>query len=100
MRMKGISALADATRRRIVEVLARGPLCSGEIAARFAVTAPAISQHLKALRAAKLVRVTAVGQRRIYELDREGVDEIAEWIEELRRLWAGKRDASESAPRK
>ena len=48
--MDSLAALADPTRRRIVESLAKGALSSGEIAARFAITAPAISQHLKTLR--------------------------------------------------
>lgn len=95
--MNSFAALADPTRRRIVETLAHGPLSSGEIAARFEITAPAISQHLKTLRAAKLVRVRAEGQRRIYALNREGVDELAIWVDQLRRFWAGKFDAMEAA---
>lgn len=98
--MNGFAALADPTRRRIVETLAQGPLSSGQIAAQFNVTAPAISQHLKTLRAAKLVRVRAEAQWRIYELDREGVDEIANWIDDLRRFWAGRFDALETVLRK
>lgn len=95
--MNSFAALADPTRRRIVETLARGPMSSGEIAGQFAISAPAISQHLKTLRAAKLVRVRAEAQRRIYELDREGVEDLATWIEELRAFWGGKFDALEAA---
>ena len=91
--MNGFAALADPTRRRIIETLAHGPLSSGEIAGRFDISAPAISQHLKALRAAKLVRVRVEAQWRIYELDKEGVDELASWVDELKRLWANKSDA-------
>jgi DNA-binding transcriptional ArsR family regulator len=98
--MDSLTALADPTRRRIVEALAKGPMSSGEIAARFTVTAPAISQHLKTLRAAKLVRVRAEAQRRIYELDRQGVDELAKWVNELRRFWANKLDALDASLRK
>jgi len=54
---------------------------------------------LKALRAAKLVRVRAEAQRRIYELDRDGVEQLAEWVEELRSFWDGKFDALEAALR-
>jgi DNA-binding transcriptional ArsR family regulator len=81
-------ALADPTRRRIVEALATGPLSSGEIAARFPISAPAISQHLKALKAARLVRVRSEAQRRIYEIDPEGVEAVAGWADGLRRHWA------------
>src|SRR5690349_21529298 len=98
--MNAISALADPTRQRIVEVLSKGPMSSGEIAGRFKITAPAISQHLKTLRAAKLVRVRADAQRRIYELDRAGFDAVAAWVDELRRFWSVKFDALEAALRK
>ncbi len=98
--MDSLAALADPTRRRIVEALADGPLSSGEIAGRFDITAPAISQHLKTLRAAKLVRVQAQAQRRIYELDREGVDAVATWVNALKRFWAGKFDALEASLRR
>jgi DNA-binding transcriptional ArsR family regulator len=94
--MNGIAALADPTRQRIVEMLARSPLSSGEIARRFDVSAPAISQHLKTLRSARLVRVRAEAQRRIYELDPDGVNEISEWIERLRAFWTAKLDALET----
>ena len=94
--MDALAALADPTRRKIIEALASGPLSSGEIAARFTVTAPAISQHLKTLRAVRLVRVRSEAQRRIYELDPEGVEAVAGWAEGLRRHWAGRLDALEA----
>src|SRR5690606_4675133 len=93
----GFAALADPTRRRIVETLADGPLSSGEIAGRFDISAPAISQHLKTLRAAKLVRVRAEAQWRIYELDKEGIDELASWVDGLKRFWMDKLDALDVA---
>ena len=73
-------------------MLATGPLSSGDIASEFDITAPAVSQHLKTLRAAKLVRVRVEAQRRIYELDSEGIDELSEWILKIRGFWAGKLD--------
>jgi DNA-binding transcriptional ArsR family regulator len=94
--MQTLTALADPTRQRIVEMLAMGPLSSGDIASRFAVSAPAISQHLKTLRAAKLVKVRAEAQKRFYELDREGVMEVADWVNDLRKFWANKLDALEA----
>jgi DNA-binding transcriptional ArsR family regulator len=91
------SALADPTRRRIVEALAAGPLSSGEIAARFPISAPAVSQHLKALKSARLVRVRAEAQRRIYEIDPDGVEAVALWADGLRRYWAARLDGLETA---
>ena len=98
--MQGLTALSDPTRQRIVEMLASGPLCAGDIAERFAITAPAISQHLKTLRQAKLVRVTPQAQKRVYELNPEGVLALAEWVERLRRFWAVKLDALETELKK
>ncbi len=80
--------LADPTRQRIVEMLAEGALRAGEIASRFEVSAPAISQHLKVLRDARLVRVQRDAQRRIYELNPEGLAELAAWVERLNGFWS------------
>jgi DNA-binding transcriptional ArsR family regulator len=98
--MNSLAALADPTRQRIIEMLARGALSSGEIASRFKISAPAISQHLKTLRAAKLVRVRVDAQRRIYELDPDGVDELSEWITRIRRFWASRLDVLEAQLKK
>ena len=98
--MNSLSALADPTRRRIVESLAGGPLSSGEIASRFAITPPAISQHLRTLREARLVRVRPQAQRRIYELDPAGLDEMSAWVTEIRRFWSSRLDALEAQVRK
>jgi DNA-binding transcriptional ArsR family regulator len=98
--MSVFAALADPTRRGIVESLARGALSSGEIAERFDISASAISQHLKVLREAQMVRVRAEAQRRIYELDPHGVNELTQWVEELRSFWSSKFDALEAELRK
>lgn len=82
-----LAALADPTRRRIVELLAERDLAAGEIAARFKLSAPAISQHLKVLRAAALVRVRADAQRRIYELDPDGLAALEQWLGHVRQSW-------------
>ena len=87
--MDCFAALADPTRRRIVETLAGGPLSSGEIAAHFTISAPAVSQHLKALRDARLVRVQVRAQRRIYELDADGFAELDRWLGAIRQSWRG-----------
>ena len=97
--MLTLSALADPTRQRIVEMLAERELSAGSIAKRFDMSAPAISQHLKVLRDAKLVRVRADAQRRIYALDPTGFDEMDEWLTRIRRFWRGKLDLLEQALR-
>src|SRR6185312_9114137 len=94
--MDSLAALADPTRRRIVEMLAAGNLSSGEIAESFKISAPAISQHLKTLRRAGLVRVRVDAQRRIYELDPGGIDEMSEWVTRIRRTWAMRLDRLEA----
>lgn len=78
--MPPFAALADPTRRRIVEMLAEGELSAGAIATRFPTSAAAVSQHLKVLRAARLVRVRGEAQRRIYALDGAGLAEVDEWL--------------------
>ena len=98
--MIAFTALADPTRRQIVEMLAEGERTAGDIARQFDVSAPAISQHLKVLRQARLVRVRAEAQRRIYMLDAEGIGEIDAWLGEIRRFWSERLDALEHALRK
>ena len=96
-----MTALADPTRQQIVKMLAaKGALSSGDIARRFDMTPPAVSQHLKTLREAKLVKVRAEAQKRFYELDPEGVGEVADWVNDLRKFWSGKLDALEAELRK
>lgn len=88
-------ALADPNRRRIIEMLGEGPLAAGEIGERFAISAPAVSQHLKVLREAGLVSVAVQGQRRIYRLDPEGLDEFDGWVRKVRGFWSANLDALE-----
>ena len=98
--MIALTALADPTRQRIVEMLASGALSSGEIAGRFELSPPAISQHLKTLKAAKLVTVQVEAQKRIYSLNPEGVAEVAEWVDRIRAFWNPRLDALEAALKK
>jgi DNA-binding transcriptional ArsR family regulator len=95
--MTALQALSDPTRQRIVEMLATGALSSGEIAGRFDMSAPAISQHLKTLRDARLVTVRADKQKRIYQLDPEGVGELSAWVDRIRAFWNPRLDALEAA---
>jgi DNA-binding transcriptional ArsR family regulator len=77
-------ALADGTRRSIVERLAHGPLAVGELARDVPVSRPAVSQHLKVLKSAGLVRDRAAGTRRIYQLDPTGLEALRA---DLDRFW-------------
>lgn len=93
--MQSLAALADPTRRRIVELLATRDRTAGEIVEKFDVSAPAISQHLKVLREAGLVTVRAEGQHRIHSVNPDGFDEISAWLERTRRVWSRRLDALE-----
>jgi DNA-binding transcriptional ArsR family regulator len=95
--MSALQALSDPTRQRIVEMLAAGALSSGEIAGRCELSPPAISQHLRTLKEARLVSVRTDRQRRIYSLDPEGIAEIADWVERIRAFWNPRLDALEAA---
>lgn len=77
-------ALADPTRREIVERLAIAPRSVGQLAAEFPISRPAVSQHLKVLKEAGLVRDRSVGTRRIYAIDPAGVGPIRAWLD---RFW-------------
>ncbi len=81
-------ALAEPTRRDIIELLAsNGQLSATDISNNFAVSAPAISQHLKVLREANFVRVEKRAQQRIYRINPEAMSEIEEWVQEMTRQW-------------
>ena len=77
-------ALAYGTRRAIVERLGHGPLAVGELARDLPVSRPAVSQHLKVLKSAGLVRDRAAGTRRVYQLDPTGLEVLRA---ELDRFW-------------
>ncbi|HMV44313.1 MAG TPA: metalloregulator ArsR/SmtB family transcription factor [Leptospiraceae bacterium] len=86
--MNVFSALADTTRRDIVVLLARkGELSMSDISKNFTMTPPAISQHLKILKEAKVIQVKKEAQLRLYSIDQSGLDEMDEWISEVRNLW-------------
>ena len=93
--METITALSDPTRLKIIEMLAGKELSAGVIASRFDMSAPAVSQHLRVLKDAKLVTVRADAQRRLYSLNREGFEEMDEWLQRIRRFWNKRLDALE-----
>jgi DNA-binding transcriptional ArsR family regulator len=93
--MQSLIALADPTRRRIVEMLAGRELSAGRIGEEFEISAPAVSQHLKVLKEASIVRVRVDGQRRIYALDPAGFAELDQWLAGVRRFWNERLDELE-----
>ena len=95
--MDAFAALSDPGRRRMIELLERGECPAGALAAQFDLTPAAVSQHLKALREAGLVRVRAEGQRRIYSLDPDGLAAVDAWIARVRGQWQARLDWLEAA---
>jgi DNA-binding transcriptional ArsR family regulator len=77
----GLSALADPTRQAIFERLSERPSAVGELADELPVSRPAVSQHLKVLKDAGLVRDEAAGTRRIYRLDPDGIDALRTYLD-------------------
>lgn len=90
------AALADETRREILSRLTKGPATVGEVAAPFAMSAPAISQHLKVLERAGLVTRTVQAQWRTLSLQSEPLDEASAWVEKHRHEWNLRRDGLEA----
>jgi DNA-binding transcriptional ArsR family regulator len=93
--MQSLLALADPTRRRIVELLAVRERTAGELVDEFDLSAPAISQHLNVLREAGLVTTRAEGQSRIQALNPEGLDDLEAWLQKTRSIWSRRLDALE-----
>lgn len=93
--MQSLLAIADPTRRRIVELLAVRERTAGELVEEFDLSAPAISQHLNVLREAALVVTRAEGQTRIQTLNPAGLDELDAWLEKTRSVWSRRLDALE-----
>jgi DNA-binding transcriptional ArsR family regulator len=91
--MRAAQALADATRLRIVELLAEGERSAGELADEFATSRPGVSRHLRVLREHGLVRVRGEGQRRLYSLDPAPLAELDAWLERYRTFWTNRLDA-------
>ncbi|WP_425845510.1 ArsR/SmtB family transcription factor [Agrococcus sp. TSP3-2-1] len=90
-------ALADPTRRAMLERLAAGPQTVGELAAPFAVSRPAISQHLGVLEEAGLIERTRQGQWRSCALRPEGLDDAEAWVAEHRAAWQSRFDRLDEA---
>ncbi|WP_263165625.1 ArsR/SmtB family transcription factor [Streptomyces sp. SCSIO ZS0520] len=88
-------ALADPSRRAMLERLSQGPATAGELAEPLTISRPAVSQHLKVLEAAGLVVRTRQAQWRTCTLRTEPLDEVSAWLERQRTAWQQSFDALE-----
>ncbi|MGA8098892.1 MAG: metalloregulator ArsR/SmtB family transcription factor [Candidatus Cybelea sp.] len=89
-------ALADPTRRRMVERLARRPMSVGEMSQGFAISQPGISKHVKVLEEAGLLKREIVGRVHRCRLEPKAVEAASTWIDEQRRFWNGTLDRLEA----
>ena len=88
-----MSALAEPRRRQIVELVAsNGRMSATAISSRFDITPAAISQHLKVLRDARVLRMTKRAQQRLYQINPEAFDELEQWSKRMREAWATRFD--------
>ncbi len=91
--MDVFAALAEPTRRDILQLLARqGQLPATAISQKFSVSFPAISQHLRVLREAKLVRVKKRAQQRLYRVDPAAMNELEVWVKQMKDQWEDRFD--------
>lgn len=88
-----LRALADKSRRTVLETLVSGPATAGELAALLPLARPGVSRHLRVLREAGLVEVRQEAQRRVYSLRLEPLAEVDEWLGQYRALWEQRLDA-------
>lgn len=87
-REAAFGALADPTRRAVLDLLRNGVRPAGEIARSFPVSRPAISKHLRILRRAHLVEERREGRHRMYRLNPEPLKSVDSWLEQYRSFWA------------
>jgi DNA-binding transcriptional ArsR family regulator len=88
-----VGAIADSVRREILVLLRREPMTAGAIAARFPISRPAVSRHLRVLREAGLVVDAADGRERVYRLDVGPLAEVDAWLAPFRDGWGARFDA-------
>jgi DNA-binding transcriptional ArsR family regulator len=95
--MSAFEALADPTRRRIVELVSARERSAGEIASAFAISRPGVSRHLRVLREHGVIRARGEGTRRLYSLDDRAFAEVDDW---LQRFWTNRLDALDTELRR
>jgi DNA-binding transcriptional ArsR family regulator len=88
-----LQALADPSRRALLEILRDHPASAGELAEALPIARPGVSRHLRVMRDAGLVEVRRDAQRRIYSLRPEAFVELDEWLDSYRVLWRNRLDA-------
>src|SRR5699024_9189691 len=98
--MDAITSLSDPVRRRMVEILSGGDRTAGELARlvgdEYGISQPAVSRHLRVLRETGIVVSSIDGQQRRYSLELQPIDELAQWLEEIRTFWTQRLDALET----
>lgn len=87
---RAFAAIADPTRRAILDAVRGRERSAGEIASLFPVSRPAISRHLRVLRRAGLVRERRVAQSRLYSLDPAPLREVEHWLDHYKVFWAAR----------
>jgi DNA-binding transcriptional ArsR family regulator len=85
--VQAAAAIADPTRRRVLELVRESELSAGEIAAQFTVSRPAVSRHLRVLRESGLVRERRVGRARLYRAELAPLVELRAWLDDY---WRGR----------
>ena len=80
---RALYSISDSTRRSVLECLRSGPQSVGAIAAGLPVSRPAVSQHLKVLKEAGLVKDRPEGTRRVYYIDPDGLGELRRWLDQF-----------------
>jgi DNA-binding transcriptional ArsR family regulator len=99
--VNALAALADPTRRHIVELLATGgELSAGELASHFATSRPGVSRHLRVLRELGVVSARDEGTRRLYSLDPAPLAELDDWLGRYRSFWTNRLDALDTEIRR
>jgi len=88
-----LRAVADESRRTLLETLARGPATAGELAELLPIARPGVSRHLRVLREAGLVEARQEAQRRVYSLRPAPLAEVDQWLGRYRSLWEQRLDA-------
>jgi DNA-binding transcriptional ArsR family regulator len=89
------AALADPSRREILDLLRGGERSVGDLVARLKLSQPGVSKHLRVLREAGLVEVRPEGRRRWYALRAEPLADVARWLDPYRAYWSARLDALE-----
>ena len=93
--MTAYAALAEPSRREILDLLRGGERSVNELVARLHLSQPGVSKHLKVLREAGLVAVRSRGKQRLYALRPQPLVEVDAWLEPYRAFWSGRLDALE-----